>query len=52
MAGLNFLRVVSNTDIARQEQEAADKALAERQNQPMILGLASYLRGCWDEEKL
>ncbi len=48
MAGLNFLRVVSNTDIARQEQEAADKALAERQNQPMILGLASYLRGCWD----
>lgn len=48
MAGLNFLRVVSNTDIARQEQEAADKALAERQNQPMILGLAAYLRGCWD----
>lgn len=48
MAGLNFLRVVSNSDIARQEQEAADKALAERQNQPMILGLASYLRGCWD----
>ena len=48
MAGLNFLRVVSNTDIARQEQEAAEKALAERQNQPMILGIAAYLRGCWD----
>lgn len=48
MAGLNFLRVVSNTDIARQEQEAAEKALAERQSQPMILGIAAYLRGCWD----
>ena len=48
MAGLNFLRVVSNTDIARQEQEAAEQALAERQNQPMILGIAAYLRGCWD----
>jgi vacuolar-type H+-ATPase subunit H len=32
----------------RQEKEAADKALAERQNQPLILGLTSYLRECWD----
>jgi hypothetical protein len=48
MAGLNFLRVVSNSDLMRQEKEAAEKALAERQNQPLILGLVSYLRECWD----
>lgn len=48
MAGLSFLRVVSNSDLVRQEKEAADKALAERQNQPLILGLTSYLRECWD----
>ncbi len=48
MAGLSFLRVVSNSDLMRQEKEAADKALAERQNQPLILGLTSYLRECWD----
>ena len=52
MAGLTFLRVVSNSDLARQEQEAADRALAERQNQPLILGLASYLRACWDVAKM
>jgi hypothetical protein len=32
----------------RQEKDAADKALAERQNQPLILGLSAYLRECWD----
>lgn len=48
MAGLTFLRVVSNSDLARQEQEASDRALQERQNQPVILGLAAHLRQCWD----
>ena len=48
MAGLSFLRVVSNSDLARQEQEASDRALQERQNQPVILGLAAHLRQCWD----
>jgi hypothetical protein len=48
MAGLTFLRVVSNTELARQEREVSDRALAERQNQPVILGLAGYLRQCWD----
>jgi hypothetical protein len=48
MAGLTFLRVVSNSELARQEQEVSDRALAERQNQPVILGLAGYLRQCWD----
>ena len=48
MAGLTFLRVVDNTTLAKQEQEAASQALAARQNQPVILGIAGYLRQCWD----
>jgi hypothetical protein len=48
MAGLTFLRVVSNSELARQEREVSDRALQERQNQPVILGLAGYLRQCWD----
>lgn len=52
MAGLSFLRVVSNADLAKQEQEAADRALQERQNQPVILGLVGYLRQCWDAARL
>ena len=48
MAGLTFLRVVSNSELARQEREVSDRALQERQNQPVILGLAGYLRRCWD----
>lgn len=48
MAGLTFLRVVSNADLARQEREAAERALAERQSQAVILGLTGYLRACWD----
>jgi hypothetical protein len=52
MAGLTFLRVVSNSDLARQEQEASDRALQERQSQSLILGLAAHLRACWDVAKL
>jgi len=52
MAGLTFLRVVSNADLAKQEQEATNRALQERQNQPVILGLAGYLRQCWDVARL
>lgn len=49
MAGLSFLRVVSNTELLNQEEQAArDKIVQERQNQPVILGLAGYLRKCWD----
>jgi len=48
MAGLTFLRVVSNADLEKQEREASDRALQERQNQPVILGLTGYIRECWD----
>jgi len=52
MAGLTFLRVVSNSDLVKQEKEVSDRALQERQNQPVILGLAGYLRQCWDVARL
>jgi hypothetical protein len=48
MVGLTFLRVVGNDEITRQEKEATDRALQERQNQAVILGLTGYLRQCWD----
>jgi len=48
MAGLTLLRVVDNATMMREERELAEKALAERQSQPMILGLVSHLRACWD----
>ena len=46
--GLSFLRVVNNDELKRQEQEQVDAALQERQNEPYILGLSSYIRACWD----
>lgn len=48
MAGLTFLRVVNNEELAKQEQAAVNAALDSRQNQPVILGLVGYLRECWD----
>ena len=52
MAGLTFLRVVNNTELARQEREITDRAFQERQNQSVILGLAAYLRQCWDAAQM
>jgi hypothetical protein len=46
------LRVVSNSEMLRQEKEISDRALQERQNQPVILGLSGYLRKCWDVARL
>ena len=51
-AGLTFLRVVGNEDLARQEEEARDAALDERQNEPLILGLVGHLKECWDAARL
>lgn len=51
-AGLTFLRVVDNTTIDRQEKEATDRALSDRQNLPVILGLTGYLRECWDAARI
>ncbi len=52
MAGLTFLRVVGNDELVRQEKEAIDQALQERQSQPMILGLTAYIRTCWDAARI
>ena len=46
--GLTLLRVVPNDELNRQEKMLADRALEERQAQPFILGMADYLRACWD----
>jgi len=51
VAGLSVLRIVSNTELARMEQEQQAAELAARQNNPVMLGLAGYLRACWDAAK-
>ena len=52
MAGLSFLRVVSNDELDRQEETATREAMQDRQNQPLILGLSGYLRQCWDASRI
>jgi hypothetical protein len=40
---------MSRDSLYRKEQETqAARELSDRQNQPVILGLAAYLRQCWD----
>jgi len=52
MAGLTFLRVVPNSELAKQEQAVADAELQARQNQPLILGLTAYLKECWEAARV
>jgi hypothetical protein len=51
MAGLSLLRVVSNSELVQQEQQAAEAELAARQSSELILGISGYLRLCWDAAK-
>ncbi len=51
MPGLTVLRVVDNATMVADEQENADRELQERQNEPLFLGLTSYLHECWDAAK-
>tara|TARA_A100001388_G_scaffold143292_1_gene106321 strand:- start:2925 stop:4967 length:2043 start_codon:yes stop_codon:yes gene_type:complete len=48
-----MLRIVGNAELVSKEQaEAAARAEMEaRQNEPYILGLASYIRECWEAAK-
>lgn len=48
MASFGLMRVVSNSDLRKQELTEA----AARQAQPMITGLASYINTCWSTAKL
>jgi len=50
MAGLTLLRVVSNDQLA--EEEAQRHAIEQRQNEPVMLGIQTYLRQCWDAARI
>lgn len=53
MPGLSVLRVVSNDGLRAEEQRRAEEQAAlERQNQPVILGIAAHLRRCWEAAKM
>ncbi len=51
MAGLSILRVVSNADLVKQEREEARRAVDQRQAEPVLLGMAAYMRTAWDAAK-
>lgn len=51
MAGLTFLRVVGNDELAQAERDERE-ALAERQSQPLLTGLQGYLRQCWSAARI
>jgi hypothetical protein len=53
MAGLTFLRVVGNDDLAAQDRQyELDAAMQDRQNQPVVLGLTAHIRECWDAARI
>lgn len=52
MAGLTLLRVVSGDELAKQERARIEAELEARQQNPVILGLAAYLRTCWDAARI
>ena len=45
---MGFLTVKSNSELLEEEQAALEQDWEARQKEPVILGLASYLRGCWE----
>jgi|TARA_Y100000310_G_C20699197_1_gene828099 hypothetical protein len=51
MAGLDFLRVIDNDTLVREEKEEVARAARERQAEPLMLGLASYLRSAFEAAK-
>ena len=52
MAGLTLLRVVSGDELAKQERAQLEAEMQARQQNPVILGLASHLRTCWDAARM
>jgi hypothetical protein len=52
MPGLTLLRVVGNDELLRAEQEATNREMQARQSAPFVLGLAAYLRQCWDAARI
>ena len=52
MAGLTLLRVVGNDELVRAEREQVERDLAARQSSPILMGITSYLRQCWDAARI
>jgi hypothetical protein len=52
MAGLSILRVVSNEQLDRDEKNRMDAELEARQQDSVMLGLASHLKECWDAARI
>jgi hypothetical protein len=52
MAGLSFLRVVSNDTLVKQEEAHLAREMEARQNLSYVTELAGYVRRCWDAAKL
>lgn len=48
MAGLTFLRAVSNSELDERERAAFGGSDAPESQSPLLLGLTSYIRRCWD----
>ena len=46
------LQVVGNEELVKQEEALTKQQLADRQNQPLILGLSDHLRTCWDAARM
>lgn len=51
MAGLSLLRVVSNSDLQKQEEQRVRAELEARQATPLLRGLAAHLKDCWEAAK-
>lgn len=52
MPGLTILRVVGNAELERAERERMDAEVQARQNNEVILGIAAYLKECWDAARI
>ena len=46
-----MLRVIGNSELVAQEEAAARAELADRQNEPYILGIHAYMKECWSAAK-
>jgi hypothetical protein len=52
MAGLTLLRVVSGAELDQQERDQLQADMEARQNNSVILGIAAYLRECWEAARM
>jgi|TARA_R110000787_G_scaffold76987_2_gene169449 hypothetical protein len=52
MAGLSMLRVVSNDDMVKAEQEQVRRDMEDRQQSDLVLGLAAYVKSCWNPARI